>query len=184
MIYGTHAALRTAETDDAPAFHKLYAEESPRAALLTRLREVVSPTVQEIAEVIIQADKSMAPFYVVEDREGVVRGFCALRAAQQARDATFYAELVLLFYQEEDFFTPLAEEVYGWLHQWAFIDRRYQKIIVHCLEGENALRRFLEAHHFECNGVQREILFTQGRWHNMEVFTLHAAAAAEALPRA
>lgn len=184
MIYGTHAALRTAETDDAPAFHALYADLRPRAALLTRLREVVSPTVDEIAEVLVQADKSMGAFYVIEDREGVVRGFCALRSAQQARDATFYAELVLMFYRDDDFTSPMAEEVYEWLHRWAFIDRRYQKVMVHCIDGETALRDFLVAHGFACNGVQRDVLYTQGRWHNMEVFTLHAAEAAEAAVQA
>lgn len=102
----------------------------------------------------------------------MVRGFCSLRTALQVRDATFYAELVLLLHDDADYGSPLAEEVYEWLHNSAFVERRFNKLIIHCLDGETVLRNWAVSKGFESNGVQREVLFTLGRWHNIEALSL------------
>jgi len=174
MIRGTHAAIRTAEPDDAPQFQQLYHSATPRSALLTRLREVIIPTVDELEEVFVQSEKNSGPFYAIEDKEGTIRGFCSLRTASQMREAAFYAELVLLFLDDNDYGGALAREVYEWLHYWAFVERRMTKLIIHCLDCETALREWAVSVGFESDGVQREVLFTQGRWHNIEALTLFA----------
>ena len=173
MIRGTHAVIRTAEADDAAAFRRLYEFENPRSALLNRQREIVNPSHDELVELLDQAAQRMTPFYVIEDSEGTVCGFCALRSAPQLREATFYAEMVFLLF-EDDYQTPLASEVFAWLTRMGFEDMCLKKVIAHCLGCETALRAWLMGKGFESSGVQRDVLFTQGRWHNIETCTLHA----------
>jgi RimJ/RimL family protein N-acetyltransferase len=173
MIRGTHAVIRTAEADDAAAFRRLYESEDPRSALLNRHREIVTPSNDELVELLDQSAQRMTPFYVIEDPEGSVCGFCALRSAVQLREATFYAEMICLFF-DDNYETPMADEVFAWITRMGFEDMSLQKIIAHCLGCETALRAWLTGKGFESSGVQRDVLFTQGRWHNIETCTLHA----------
>lgn len=171
MIYGEHALIRTADSDDAPAFQALYDAEAPRTVLLSATREPMFPTREEIRE-LFRRKEAASTFYVVEDTEGRIRGFCGLRTSQELRDTAFISEVILLFIDRADYKLPIANEVFEWLKHTAFGVQRLNKLIGHALDTETALADWLKSVGFESNGVQREVLFTGGQWHNMETFSL------------
>lgn len=172
MIRGRHTVIRTAEPDDAPAFQALYWSGEPRSALLTRTREFLFPTIDEIREAFgPAAEKAGGGFHAVEDPEGRIRAFCALRGMQDVRDTAFYAELAILFCDPADAGTPVADEMLAWLLKRAFDEQRLNKVVVHALLGETELTAWYRANGFESNGVQRDVLFAGGAWHSMETFT-------------
>lgn len=174
--------IRTAEPDDAPAFQALYWSGIPRSALLTRTREYLFPTIDEIREAFgPAAEKSGGGFHAVEDREGRIRAFCTLRGLHDVRDTAFYAEVAVLFADPAEAGSPLADEILAWLLKRAFDEQRLNKVIVHALLAETDLIAWYRANGFESNGVQRDILFAGGAWHSMETFTrLNPARLAEA----
>ncbi len=172
MIYGEHALIRTADPDDANAFQGLYDPSFPRAALLNRIREPIFPTLDDARALFKQKPEAGGSFYAIEDREGHVRGFCALRTTQELRDTAFLSEVIALFSDESDYDSEMASEVFAWLRQTAFGERRLNKLIAHAVASEAAFIAWLKNLGFESNGVQREVLFTGGQWHNMETFTL------------
>lgn len=170
MITGEFSVIRMAEADDAYELKRLY-DSRPRSALLDRRREVPSATADELRESLARHDRFGGVLYAVEDKEGVVRGFCTLRGIQVEMS---YAEISLTLFDDEDYDTPLAEEVFTHLHRMAFDNKRLNKVISHCLDTEPGYRRLLERRGFKSNGVQREILWARGRWHSMESMTLFA----------
>ena len=171
MIYGEHALIRTADPDDAHAFQSLYDPDVPRSSLLSRTREPMFPTREEIRE-LFKRKEDASTFYVVEDKEGRIRGFSALRTSQEQRDTAFLSEIILLFIDAEDYNSPIATEVFEWLKHAAFGKQRLNKLIAHTIDTEPALTAWLESVGFESNGIQREVLFTGGQWHNMQTFSL------------
>lgn len=180
MIRGDHSLIRTAEPDDGPFFQALYDPNYPRAALLTRTRDYIIPTLDEARQIFADEHKNVGEFYAVEDLEGRVRGFCALRSSQELRNTAFLADLTLLLIDLADYETLMAHEAYEWLHRIAFVERRLNKLTTHALENETAWREFLVARGFESDGAQREVLFTQGHWHNKESLALFRAARSSA----
>lgn len=176
MIRGEYAVIRVAEPDDANELMRVYDPARPRSSLLDRRREILIPTVDELRELLIQKDKLAGRLYTIEDPKGFVRGSCALRSAQPEMA---YAELALILFDDEDYKTPLAKEALDFLLEKAFTERKLNKVLTQCLDSEGAYRDFLVRQGFTSDGVQREVLFTQGRWHDMETFSLFRAAAVE-----
>ena len=171
MITGTHTFIRTADPDDAPAMHALYLGASPRSALLDGRREPINPNVDELREALGSKEALGGTFYAIEDRAGVVQGFCVMRGA--SKDAA-YGEFNLMMIDEAGYAGPLAREAFEFGYERGFELLRLRKMIAHCLDTETALRDFLLACGFEHNGTQREVFWSQGRWHNLETFTLFA----------
>lgn len=173
MIAGEHTFIRMAEPDDTPALHTLYALDRPRSALLDKKREPLMPARDELREMLGRKESAtQGTLFAVEDRTGLVRGFCGLRALPPE---TPFAETSLLFLDEDDIASPLGEEAWAFLEHRAFVHKRLFKVITHCLARELALRAFLLDHGFASRGVQRQVLFAAGNWHDLETLALYAA---------
>jgi RimJ/RimL family protein N-acetyltransferase len=178
VIFGEHAVIRTAEPDDAPTLKRFYDQDIPRSATLDRRREPYRPTTDELRELLGNKELKIAgEYYAVEDQTGLVRGFCSLRSG---RFEVFFGEMLLMFLDEADLATPLADETFEFVRDKAFVDRRLNKMMAHCLNGETALREFLVKQGFQSDGVSREMLFTKGRWYDNETLSLFASQIKEA----
>ncbi len=171
MIQTPYGYIRAAESEDAPALVRLYDPARPRAALLDAKREPIMPTPDDVRELLSRKEVQQGALYAVEDATGAVRGFCSVRGVNA--EAAF-GETALLFLDEEAYATPLAEDVLEFVLDRAFVRLRLRKLLAHAFEGETALKAFLAGHGFESNGVQRDALYTLGRWHSLEVFTRFA----------
>ncbi len=172
MITGAHSIIRTAEADDAAFLRRLYDPDRPRAALLDRRREPLTPTLDELREVLggrTKGRQAPSEFLAVEDTTGSVVGFCTMRTSKQERN---YAQFVLMLFEEDAYDSPLAEETLAFLKFRAFQELKLNKATAHCLDCESGFRNLLVRNGFESDGVQREVLFTRGRWHNVESMTL------------
>ena len=169
MITGEHSVIRTAEQDDAAAMVRLYSPECPRAALLDRRRELLVPTTDEVRELLGRKDAQPAAFYAVEDVTGVVRGFCSIRGAQSE---VLYGDFVVMFFAPDDYDAPLAEEVFAFLSERAFAQKKLNKVMAQCLDSEDALRGFLVSRGFGSQGIQRDMFYSAGKWHGLETFCL------------
>jgi len=169
MITGASAVIRTAEPDDGAFLKAYYDPETPRSCLMDQRRELVVPTVDEIREVLAKKEEGRSVFYAVEDLEGRVCGFCSLRGHSQE---VGYSEFIVILMDDADFSAPLATEVCAFLVRKAFFEMRLNKVLTHALGCEKAYRDYLLRHGFQSDGVQREVVFTQGRWHDLECLTL------------
>ncbi|MFP4500050.1 MAG: N-acetyltransferase family protein [Candidatus Hydrogenedentota bacterium] len=172
MITTAHGYIRSTDPDDAAILARLYDPACPRAALLDLRREPVFPTVDEIRQMLVRPPSKQGRFYTIEDKTGAVRGFCGIRGSNT--EAAF-GEVHALFLDPADYAGPQAGEVADFLFERTFIRQRLQRILAHALETETALAGFLRAHGFASCGVQREVLYTQGRWHNLETLARRAA---------
>ena len=169
MVRGTYTYIRTSDADDAGALKAIYNSEEPKSSLLDQRREVMSPTLDELRQAMGQGEFGRSAFYTVEDLTGVVRGFCSLRGAGPE---PLYSDLLIILRDQLDFEGPLAGEVLDFLLTMAFQRLRMNKVIAHCLDSEGAYRAFLLGHGFRSSGVQREVVFSRGRWYNLEAFGL------------
>lgn len=167
MITTAHGSIRTADLDDAPALLRLYNPAFPRSALLDIRREPILPAEDDLREMLTRKEVQQGMLFAVEDRHGLVRGFCSLRGVSP--EAAF-GEVAVMFIEPDGHDTPLAGEAVDFLLQRAFERLRLHKVVAHCLEDETALRQLLVKHAFESSGVQREVFFSLGRWHNLETF--------------
>lgn len=165
MISGEHTFIRGTELDDVSALSLLYRVGTLRAGLLDGRREPVLPTRDELRELVSRKEIADGGYYTVEDRTGAIRGFCSLRGVNvEAR----YAEFSFVLLDPDDYATPLAGEVAAFLYDRAFTRSGLRKIVAYCLEGEVELRAFLEAQGFESAGLQRDVVYAEGRWHALE----------------
>ncbi|MCX5769088.1 MAG: GNAT family N-acetyltransferase [Candidatus Hydrogenedentes bacterium] len=171
MIKGAHSVIRTADPDDAEALKSVYDSQTPRSSLLDQRRELIAPTRDELREVMSQKEMGKAVFYTVEDVGGEICGFCCLRGSNPEAQ---FSEFVVIFLEESTFSTPMADEVFDFLSRLAFERMRNQKVVTHCLDSEAEYRKFLISHGFRSAGVQRDVLYSQGRWFNLEALTLRA----------
>jgi RimJ/RimL family protein N-acetyltransferase len=169
MIVGEHTIIRWAEPDDAPALRSFYDPAVPRCCLLDQRREPIFPTTDELREVLAQKEMGRPVLFATEDKTGVVRGFCSVRSVNLEAS---YGETILLLREDADYATPLASEAIDFVARQAFVHQRLNKLLAHALDCEQALRDCLLCHGFKSDGVQREVLFMLGRWHNVETFTL------------
>lgn len=170
MIAGEHALIRTAEPDDAPALKRLYDPDNPRASLLDTKREMLVPTEDELRVVLSGGpDSPVRTFNAIEYPSGAIAGFCALRPSPKE---SYYGQLTVLLHDEDEYRSPIAEHVLAHLLREAFEGKQFNKVMAPCLDHEASFRALLLAHDFVSDGVQREILYSAGRWFSMESFTL------------
>ncbi len=175
MIRGEHTIIRAAEPDDAVAMHVYYDPLCPRCCLMDHRREPIFPTCDELREVLAQKEMGRPLMYAVETHDGMVRGFCTLRSINtEAR----YGEVVIMLSDAADYEGPVAEEALAFLLWQAFTQQQLHKVIAHAMDSETALLGFLRARGFASNGVQREVTYTLGRWHNAETLSLFRPVAA------
>lgn len=171
MIVGTYTRIRTAEPDDVFAMRRLYRPVTPRACFLDRRRELTPPTTDELREMLYRKEVQAGLLYTVEDAEGSIRGFGALRGASPE---VAFGEVALMFFRDDDYTTPEAAETLRFLCDQAFMRNRLNKVVAHALDNECTLKALLVGFGFASDGVQREILFTQGRWYSLESMSLHS----------
>lgn len=169
MYAAAHCQIRNAEIDDARALARLYRPGRARAFYLDRRREPHPMTADELREVLLRKDRSIPPLFVVETRDGVFRGACSLRDG--GADLGF-GEVVVQFDDDADYETPMGGEVMAFLCRRAFEQQRMHKVMAHRLESETRFRALLDKSGFSSNGVQREVVWTLGRWHDLEALTL------------
>jgi RimJ/RimL family protein N-acetyltransferase len=132
------------------------------------------PTVDELREVLARRDIVTGSFFVVEDQEGEVRGCGVLRAA---RIESEFAEVIVGLADDADYATPLADDVLGYLRRIALVDKKLNKVVTYCLLSEQPYRDLLVRHGFQSDGVQRQIMYTLGRYHDLESLSLFRAGA-------
>ncbi len=169
MIRGAHSVIRSADPDDAAALKAVYDSQALRSSLLDQRRELNQPTRDELREVMSQKEMGKAVFYTVENATGEICGFCLLRGANPEAQ---FSEFVVIFLDDASFSTPIAAEVFDFLARLAFHRMHNHKVVTHCLDSETEYRKFLVAHGFKSAGVQRDVVYSQGRWFNLEALTL------------
>lgn len=170
MIKGNYCVIRSAEQDDAPALWSQYDASKPRTFLLGPAREVVIPSQDELQEILGRRDTLAGIFFIIEDLEGRITGCAALRGVM--REA-FHCEAVVAFADEMVYGSPMADEVMAFLKHLAFRERRLSKVSGHCLDCEAQYRQFLTRHGFESDGIQRDMVYTQGRYFDLESLSLY-----------
>ena len=170
MITGDHTVIRASESDDAESLWALYDPKRPRAFLLGPTQEILIPTVEELRTLLSRREAiQQGAFYIVEDLTGAVVGCIVLRAAMGDSP---YAELVVALASEDAYATPVGDEIIAFVQRQAFTVKRRNKITTHCLGTEKAYRTYLVSHGFTSDGLQEQIIYTQGRYHDMETLTL------------
>lgn len=167
MITGKHSYIRGTEYDDVEALATLYQPGALRAGLLDARREPLMPSLDDLRELLGRKEIADGAFYTVEDRQGHIRGFASLRGMNpEAR----YCEFSLLFLEPLTYVEPLADEAADILLDRAYCRLGLHKVLAYCLPNEQEFAAFLRRQGFESAGVQREILYAQGQWHNLETF--------------
>lgn len=167
MIKGTHSFIRGTEQDDVPALAALYQNPVPRGGLLDGRREPITPTRDELRELLGRKEVVEGGFYTIEDQTGEIQGFCSLRGVNaEAR----YGEFNFLLLDPARYRDPLAEEAGQFLFDRAFLRLGLRKVVAYCLQHEQELADFLRRSGFESAGLQREILYAGGRWHDLEAY--------------
>jgi RimJ/RimL family protein N-acetyltransferase len=173
MIIGEYTVIRSAEPDDAFALWRLYDPSRPRSFLLGPAREVLIPTIDELREMLTRRDLVQGTFFVVEDKTGEVCGCCVLRGAKLESE---FAEMVIAFREDCEYEGPMAEEIFQFILRMAFVDKKLNKIQAHCLSCEHAYRQFLTARGYTSDGIQRDMVYTKGKYFDLESLTLFREA--------
>ncbi len=169
MITCDHIVIRAAEFDDAEGLWGLYNPGKPRTFQLGPNLELRTPTVDELKTLLEDPERKFGEFYIVEDREGLVLGCAVMRSA--TGDSP-YAEAMFAFFNEAIYETPAADEAFAFVRKQAFAIKKRRKLIAHCLDTEPAYRQFLVRHGYTSNGIQRELVYAGGRYHDLESFSL------------
>ena len=172
MITVAHGYIRFSEAEDAFFLRDLYLNAPKRAALLDTRREPLMPTVSEVRELLARKDAAHGLMYTVEDTTGALKGWCSLRGVNYEAG---YGELMFLFDSEEDYHNAIADETMGYLLGRAFRQFNLYKVLVLCLDMEQALMQYLERKGFSRAGTQRQALFSGGTWHDLHIFTLRSS---------
>ncbi|MDZ4857414.1 MAG: GNAT family protein [Candidatus Hydrogenedentes bacterium] len=173
MISGKYTIIRSAEPDDAVAMWRLYDPGRPRSFLLGPSREVMIPTQDEMREMLARRDVIQGSFFAIEDFAGEVLGCCVLRGAKMESD---FAEVVVALSHDGAYNTPVADEVFQFLEKLGFVDKKLNKLVAHCLSDETEYRDFLGRHGFTSDGIQREMVYTKGRYFDLESLSLFNSA--------
>lgn len=169
MITGTYVVVRTADPDDARALARLYDPEQPRAFLLNMRREIQSLTHDDLREALSHKEVRAGLFYAIEDRTGLIRGFFSIKTPLPEVN---YSEILFGLGDSADYESPVGAEAIHILEHMAFVERRLDKLVAQCLENETDYRNLLSARGYRSDGIQREVLFTHGRYMSLETLTL------------
>lgn len=173
MIRGDHTYIRGTEQDDVELLYRLYMQGPPRAGLLDARREPLLPNRDEIRDLLTRKEIADGSFYTVEDTTGDIVGFCSLRGhSAEGR----FAEYSIQFADTSLYDTPLAGEAHAFLLDRAFVRLGMRKVLAYALEKETELRDFLLRQGFRSAGVQRQVLYTGGRWNDLETLALEHRA--------
>ena len=165
MITTDEAYVRSTDPDDASTLIQLYAWDKPCCALLDKRREPLLPTVDELREILASPEAVKGAFHTLEDGTGQIRGFCCLRGLSQELS---FCDISVLPLEVGHLSFPCLEAGMQFVMARAFEHYGVQKAMTHILSHESELRAFYERHGFQSAGVQREALFTQGRYHDIE----------------
>jgi len=169
MITFDHIVIRSAEFDDAEGLWGLYDPGKPRTFQLGPNLELRTPTVDELTALLDDPERKLGEFYIVEDLEGLVLGCAVMRSA--SGDSP-YGEALFAFFDESLYATPAADETFAFVRKQAFAIKKHRKLIAHCLDTEPAYREFLMRHGYRSNGVQRELIYAGGNYHDLESLSL------------
>lgn len=169
MISTDHTFIRAADPDDAVFLKNLYTPRTLHSSLLDVRREPLAPSADELREMLGHKDAVRGAFHAIEDKTGMIRGFCGVRGVNQEAG---FAEILLLFFDEGDYAGPMAVEALEFLCALGFKRMRLGKLLAHCLDSEAALRAFLVQRGFRSEGIQREVLYSQGRYFNLEALSI------------
>lgn len=172
MVTKDYIVIRSVDVDDAELIHSLYDWRHPRSWMLDRKRELLTPTLSEMRELLTQKESPLGALNAIEDKTGQVLGFCVLRGIMP--DAG-YAEVLLMFIEPERYSSVEADEAMAYLIEEGFKRKRLNKVISHCLDDEHHFRSLLIRTGFYSNGIQREVLYTAGCWHGLETLSLFRA---------
>lgn len=176
MITCDHIVIRWAEFDDAEGLWGLYNPGKPRTFQLGPNLELRTPTIDELKTLLEDPERKLGDFYIVEDLEGYVLGCAVMRSA--TGDSP-YSEALFAFFDEALYDSPAADETFTFIYRQAFTIKKRRKLIAHCLDTEPAYREFLVRHGYTSNGVQRELIYAGGRYHDLESFSLFPETANE-----
>lgn len=167
MIKKTHAIIRNADRFDAKELLRFYLHKPIFASLLDTKREPLMPNLSELEELLQHKDTAQS-FYAVENRIGDICGFVVLKGINPE---VLFGEMMLLFenevYEKEE---VLIYEALEFIETRAFQQLHLRKLMTTCLDEEENLRNFLLNHSYQCEGCMREVLFTSGKWHNLETW--------------
>lgn len=167
MIKKNHAIVRSADRFDASRLLGFYLHKPAFACLLDTKREPLMPNLSELEELLQHKDTAQS-FYAVENKEGDVRGFLVLKGINPE---VLFGEIMLLFEEEVyDNEEALIDEALEFVETRAFQQLHLRKLMTTCLDDETHLRQFLLSHSYQCEGCMREVLFTCGKWHNLETW--------------
>lgn len=169
MIVGEHAVVRIADPDDAVSLAQLFDPQVPRSFSLNMRRELQYLTIDDLREALNHKDFRAGLFYTIEDITGLVRGFFSIKTPLPEVN---YSEFLFGLASSEDYNSPLAANAMEILERLAFVEKRLNKLVAQCLENETDFRALLEARGFQSDGVQRDVLFTGGRYLDLETLTL------------
>lgn len=179
MIRGEHSVLRTALIDDAEAFSRLFSAGSPRAPLLDQRQEWLVPTLHELRHALSGVrQETYSGLNVVENLEGDPVGFCVLR---RGKSDPLFSQMSVMLFDASMYTTELANEVGARLIEDGFGRNLGHKLMAQCLCREPEYRAYLAGLGFESDGVQREVLYANGRWHDMESLSLFARSRIDSL---
>ncbi len=176
MLKSAHGFIRATDEDDSPWFYRLYHQGAPRFALLDLKREPLMPTLLEVRETLGSKEAARSQSFTLEDPTGEIAGFLALRGLNQE---TGFCEVTPLLLDEAHTDTPLVHWAMDYALERAFNVMRLRKVTAHALCRETHLTAFLHARGFACDGVQREVLFSGGRWLNVAFYSLPNPALAD-----
>ena len=165
MISNPHSYIRSTDPDDAPHLARIYHADTLCCALLDQHREPMLPTVDELREVLASPEAAKGAFHTIEDNLGQIRGFVCLRGLSQ--DASF-CEVSVLPLPDITLELPCFPEAIQFVLERAFVHHGLNKVLAHVLDTESSMRAFYNHHGFQSAGLQRQVLFAQGKYHDIE----------------
>ena len=168
MIVGQHTVIRSSEADDVHFLMQVYEANPFRSSLLDARRELIVPTLDELREVMVRAESGRGAMFAVEDLTGRVRGFCSVRGPNMEYR---FAEAIVMLIDETDYALPFTSDIAAFLESQAFERFNLNKLVSHALETETAFQDWLTRHQYGFDGVQREVLYTHGRWLGIAAFS-------------
>lgn len=171
MITTEHCIIRTAETDDAATLCAAFDPDHPLAFFVGGGRELNRPSVDEICAAILESQKRVNEnLYVFEDTMGVIRAFGAVRSS--GREEAF-GEFSYAPVDRGDYSGALVDVAYDFIFRLGFERLHLNKLMAHCiLPCEVGLRQSLADHGFVSTGIQRQVVYTQGKYYDLEALQI------------
>lgn len=167
MIVKGCSVIRAIEQKDAEILYKFYNSDNIFGSLLDQKREPLNPTLSELDELLQNKDVRNS-FYIVESREGSIVGVVGLKGINPE---VLFGELILLF-EDNAYETnlPIINEALDYIEDKAFSRLHLRKVLSLCLDSETYLIDFLKGREYNFEGELREVLYTKGKWHNLQTW--------------